>query len=183
MSQSPAGARHIVPVASLASVGHASAAPSQLSATSQAPADVRHSVPAAAFASAGQVSADPSQLSATSQFPADARHIVPIDNGAQIPFIAAPVATLHAWQSVGLPPPQAALQQTPSVQNPLAQSVLCAHVAPLALHPTGFAPVHVPVWHVSVCVHATPSLQVEPSTLLGLVQVPVAVLQVPMSWH
>src|SRR5262249_44279862 len=38
-------------------------------------------------------------------------------------------------------------------------------------------------WQVSVWEQALPSLQVEPSALLGLEQVPVAVLQVPAVWH
>jgi hypothetical protein len=32
----------------------------------------------------------------------------------------------------------------------------------LAAHETGFVPVQTPAWHVSVCVHALPSLQVPP---------------------
>jgi hypothetical protein len=48
---------------------------------------------------------------------------------------------------------------------------------------TGFAPVHVPVWHVSVCVQALPSLQPEPSALGGSEHSPVPVLHVPASWH
>jgi hypothetical protein len=50
-------------------------------------------------------------------------------------------------------------------------------------HTTGFAPVHVPAWHVSACVHALPSLQALPSGLDGLEQTPVAGLHVPASWH
>src|SRR5207245_2396302 len=46
-----------------------------------------------------------------------------------------------------------------------------------------FAPVQTPAWHVSVCVQASPSLQLVPSALLGLEQVPLAGSQVPTSWH
>jgi hypothetical protein len=53
----------------------------------------------------------------------------------------------------------------------------------LAVHVTGFAPVQVPVWHVSVCVHAFPSLQLLPSDFAGFEQTPVPVLQVPAVWH
>ena len=53
----------------------------------------------------------------------------------------------------------------------------------LAVHVTGFEPVQTPVWHVSVCVHALPSLHVLPSGLAGFEQVPVAGLQVPALWH
>jgi len=34
-----------------------------------------------------------------------------------------------------------------------------------AVHVTGFEPVHVPLWHVSVCVQALPSLQAVPFVL------------------
>ena len=42
--------------------------------------------------------------------------------GAQVPSAGAPAATEQAMQSVGSPPPQAELQQTPSTQWPVAQS-------------------------------------------------------------
>jgi hypothetical protein len=41
----------------------------------------------------------------------------------QVPSEAAPAATLQAWQSVGSSPPHSVRQQTPSTQNPVAQSV------------------------------------------------------------
>jgi hypothetical protein len=44
---------------------------------------------------------------------------------------------------------------------------------------TGFTPVQTPVWHVSVCVHAFPSSQVEPSALGFGAQAPVVGLQAP----
>ena len=47
----------------------------------------------------------------------------------------------------------------------------------------GFAPTHTPLLQVSVWLHLSPSLQPEPSFLLGLEQVPVAESQVPASWH
>jgi hypothetical protein len=48
---------------------------------------------------------------------------------------------------------------------------------------TGLAPVHAPAWHVSVCVHALPSLQVVPFAAAGLEHCPVAALHVPATWH
>jgi hypothetical protein len=51
------------------------------------------------------------------------------------------------------------------------------------MHGTGFCPVQAPVWHVSVCVHPFPSLQVVPSGLAGLEQAPVVGLHVPALWH
>ena len=44
---------------------------------------------------------------------------------------------------------------------------------------TGLEPVHVPLWQVSVCVQALPSLHAEPSALGGFEQTPVLGLQVP----
>ena len=56
---------------------------------------------------------------------------------------------------------------------------LASALTALAVQTTGFDPVHTPAWHVSVCVHALPSLHAEPSALFGFVQIPVPVLQVP----
>jgi hypothetical protein len=53
----------------------------------------------------------------------------------------------------------------------------------LAAQATGFAPVHAPPRHVSVCVHALPSLQVVPFAAVGFEQVPVLGLQAPATWH
>jgi hypothetical protein len=46
-------------------------------------------------------------------------------------------------------------------------------------HMTGLAPVHAPLWQVSVCVQALPSLHAVPLARSGYVQVPVATLHVP----
>src|SRR5258705_10217414 len=48
---------------------------------------------------------------------------------------------------------------------------------------TGLAPVQVPAWQVSSWVQALPSVQVAPSGLEGLEQMPVPGSQVPGSWH
>jgi hypothetical protein len=53
----------------------------------------------------------------------------------------------------------------------------------LAVQITGSAPVHVPAWHVSVRVHALPSLHAAPSGFAGLEQVPEVGSHVPASWH
>src|SRR5439155_27060159 len=50
-------------------------------------------------------------------------------------------------------------------------------------HTTGSAPTQMPRWQVSVRVQALPSLQEAPSGLAGLLQAPVAGLQVPAVWH
>jgi len=51
------------------------------------------------------------------------------------------------------------------------------------VHVTGFAPVQVPPWQVSLWVQAFPSLQAVPSGFAGFEQVPVAGSHVPASWH
>jgi len=43
--------------------------------------------------------------------------------------------------------------------------------------------VQAPAVQVSVCVHASPSLQDAPSARVGFEQTPVAGLQVPAAWH
>jgi hypothetical protein len=48
---------------------------------------------------------------------------------------------------------------------------------------TGSKPVQVPDWQVSVWVQKSPSSQVDPSGFAGLVQTPVAGLQLPALWH
>src|SRR5207245_1892657 len=52
-----------------------------------------------------------------------------------------------------------------------------------AVHTTGFVPTQLALRQVSVCVQALPSLQGAPSGLAGLLQAPVAGLQVPAVWH
>src|SRR5437667_262470 len=52
-----------------------------------------------------------------------------------------------------------------------------------ALQTTGLEPVQVPLWQVSVCVQALPSLHAVPLLAFGLEHWPVAVLQVPATWH
>src|SRR5688572_22553448 len=47
----------------------------------------------------------------------------------------------------------------------------------------GFAPVQVPAWQVSVCVHKLLSTQAVPSGLAGLEHFPVAPSHVPAVWH
>src|SRR5437879_10317641 len=119
--------------------------------------------------------------------------------GEQVP------ATWHwseAVQTTGLLP----------VQTPLWQVSVCVHALPSlqvlplafagfehvpvvgeqvpavwhwseAVQATGLLPVHTPLWQVSVCVQALPSLQVLPLAFAGLEHVPVAGSQVPAVWH
>jgi hypothetical protein len=53
----------------------------------------------------------------------------------------------------------------------------------LAVHVTRLDPVHTPVLHVSVCVHAFPSLQPVPSGAAGLEHLPVLGSHTPAAWH
>jgi hypothetical protein len=86
---------------------------------------------------------------------------------------------------------------TPARQTPPAQGVLSGlwigeHTpltglqSPTSHSPTGgqtstLDPLHVPAWHVSVCVQASPSLHDEPLAFAGVEQTPVATSQVPAS--
>src|SRR5439155_394205 len=87
------------------------------------------------------------------------------------------------------------VQAPPSVQaGPLGlagleQALVAGWQVPASWHwscagqVTGFAPVHVPAWQVSVRVHALPSSHAVPLGFAGLEQVPVVGSQVPASWH
>src|SRR5947207_935411 len=99
-------------------------------------------------------------------------------------------------QVIAFVPPQAPEVQT----SALVQALLSLHTVPStafglehtpvvtsqvpalwhwsrAEHTTGFAPVHVPFWQVSVCVHALASLHVVPFVLFGFEHMPV------VTWH
>src|SRR5437870_3659002 len=52
-----------------------------------------------------------------------------------------------------------------------------------AVQATGLLPVHTPLWQVSVCVQALPSLQALPLVFAGFEHVPVVGEQVPAVWH
>jgi hypothetical protein len=55
--------------------------------------------------------------------------------------------------------------------------------ASLAVHVTGFDPVHVPFWQLSLCVHALPSLQAVPFVAMGFEHAPLVGSHVPAVWH
>src|SRR5438552_2607725 len=52
-----------------------------------------------------------------------------------------------------------------------------------AVHTTGFVPTQAPDWQVSLGVQSLPWSQGVPLDLTGLLQAPVAGLQVPAEWH
>src|SRR4051812_1510736 len=54
--------------------------------------------------------------------------------------------------------------------------------ASCAAQVTGLLPVHTPAWQVSVWVQALLSLHALPSAFAGLLQTPVAALQIPAAW-
>src|SRR5438034_116185 len=103
-----------------------------------------------------------------------------------------------AVHTTGLPPTQVpfwqesvCVQALPSLQAvPLAFGGLVEHVPvagsqvpaswhwSVAVHTTGFAPVQLPYWQVSVCVQALPSLQAVPLAFAGF-EHPVTGSQVP----
>jgi hypothetical protein len=51
------------------------------------------------------------------------------------------------------------------------------------MHVTRSLPVHTPAWHVSVCVHASPSAHAVPFACVGLLHTPVLGSHVPAVWH
>jgi hypothetical protein len=100
------------------------------------------------------------------QPPAVPAHVPPLHTS----FVVQAFPSLHA-----VPSAAAGFEHVP---------VLALHVPArwhwsLAVHVTGLPPVHVPLWHVSVCVHALPSLHEVPSAAAGLEHCPVLMSQVP----
>jgi hypothetical protein len=81
------------------------------------------------------------------------------------------------------------LHEVPSAAVGLEHTPVVGSQDPAAWHwssavqVTGLDPVHVPLWHVSVCVHAFPSLHVVPFVAVGFEQTPVPELHVPATWH
>ena len=79
------------------------------------------------------------------------------------------------------------VQAVPSGFSGLEHVPVCGSQVPASWHcpravqTTGFVPTQAPAWQESLWVQALPSLQVEPSALFGLEQVPLAGSQVPAS--
>jgi hypothetical protein len=96
------------------------------------------------------------------------------------------VPALHeSFESQGLP----SLHGVPSVTAGWEQAPVAGLHDPPAWHwsgaeqVTGFAPVHVPLWHESLCVQASPSLHGAPFGAIGFEHVPVNGSQFPATWH
>ena len=97
----------------------------------------------------------------------------------QVPFEHVSVC-VHAFPSLQAPP----LLPIGLLQVPVAVSQVPAlWQTSLAVQVFALPPTQAPFEHVSVCVHALPSLHVPPLLPIGLLQVPVAVSQVPALWH
>jgi allophanate hydrolase subunit 1 len=92
----------------------------------------------------------------------------------QVPFEQTPRFALHAVVLGAF-----GVEQTPL----LGLHVPCTwHVAG-AGQVTGFDPVHVPFWQLSLCVHAFPSEQAAPLGETGLEQTPVVGSHTPIAWQ
>jgi hypothetical protein len=90
------------------------------------------------------------------------------------PWQASPV--VHALPSLHVVPFAAAgFEHAPLVGS----QVPATWQASLAVHVTGFPPVHVPLWHESLCVQALPSLHVVPFAAVGFEHTPLVGSQVP----
>src|SRR5437762_2868106 len=77
-----------------------------------------------------------------------------------------------SWRAVGLEQWPVAVLQVPATWDWSE-----------AVQTTGLLPVQSPLWQVSVWVQALPSLHAVPLLAFGLEHWPVAVLQVPATWH
>lgn len=111
-------------------------------------------------------------------------HGLPSSGADGVPGVHAP-----AWQVSACVHSLSSLQGAPFGRLGFEQTPVAGLQTPESWHwseakqTTGFAPVHAPAWHESVCVHASSSLHAVPSALAGFEQVPVPGSQLPASWH
>ncbi len=68
-------------------------------------------------------------------------------------------------------------------QAPLTHGVPAGQQTEPQIVPPVWVPTQTPFWQLSFCVQGSPSLQVVPLGLMGLLHWPVLGLQVPASWH
>jgi hypothetical protein len=102
--------------------------------------------------------------------------------GWQVSQVLAPLgapAEMHAPPMAQKPGRSAGSEQVPV---PGLQAPAAWHESGAA-HTTGFDPVHVPLWHESVWVQASPSLQLVPFAAAGFEHSPLEGAQVPATWH
>ena len=105
------------------------------------------------MASAGQAPEVPVHFSAWSHTPDSARQILLEGKKVQVPLAVAPLATLQAWQSVSVLPPQELLQQNPSTQNLLLQPELAVQTMDLTAILTVVETVYSPSLMVNTAVY------------------------------
>jgi hypothetical protein len=102
---------------------------------------------------------------------------------------AGPLTHAPPWQVSPCVHALLSLQLVPFGLAGFEQTPVCASQVPATWHwseavqVTGFAPVQLPPWQVSVCVQAFPSLHAVPSLIAGFEQTPVVGSHVPASWH
>src|SRR5437899_1532290 len=96
---------------------------------------------------------------------------------------------MPAWEVSDWVQASAWAQAAPSAASALEQVPLAGSQTPATWHwsravqTTGFAPMQLPAWQVSVWVQASPSAQALPSAWFGLEHVPLAGSQTPATWH
>src|SRR5713101_3172201 len=96
---------------------------------------------------------------------------------------------MPAWQVSLWVQALPSLQAAPSALAGLEQVPLAGSQVPATWHwsravqTTGFAAMQAPAWQVSLWVQALSSVQVVPSALCGVEQVPLAGSQTPATWH
>jgi len=101
-----------------------------------------------------------------------------------LPPVQTPPVQLSVWVHASL-----SLHAVPSATTGLEHTPVAGSQEPAAWHwsaavqTTGFVPVQVPPWQVSVWVQASPSLQLVPSGFAGFEQRPVSGSHVPAAWH
>src|SRR5689334_16310611 len=96
---------------------------------------------------------------------------------------------MPAWQVSVCVQALPSLHATPSVAAGFEHTPVAGLHVPAtwhwswAVHKTGFVPVQVPAWQLSICVQPFASLQATPSALFGFEQAPVTESHVPATWH
>jgi hypothetical protein len=122
----------------------------------------------------------------TSWHSSDAVHVTPRQwsTPTHTPPVHTSPAVLASPSSHAVPSASAGYEHAPVAPSHVAP-VAVWHASGGALHRTGLLPVHTPPWHVSVCVHASPSSHDAPLALAGYEQAPVAPSHVaPVAvWH
>lgn len=177
MSHAPADARHTVVDDLRASLGHAVEVPVHVSAMSHAPLAARHTVVAGAKSLVHEPVAA-LQRSLIVQGLPSSPHVTAVP-AEQTPAMHTSAPLHRSPSSHGVPSAAFGFEHVPVVGS----HVPALWHGPLAVQITGFAPVHAPATHVSLCVQLLPSLQAVPFAAVGFEQAPVAGLQTPATWH